>query len=114
MGTILKISDSINKNIASLHSDGLKFYSQLIEALGKQRIVIDFNGIDRITTAFINASLGKLMEDFKDPKEILSKMEFEGFENEYIEEKVKRRIEQLSNKELLNAYNDSILEEFEA
>lgn len=54
---MLKIIDILNKKNAISRTQGLKLYNILIELNPSE---ISFEGIERVSTAFLNASIGKL------------------------------------------------------
>lgn len=58
---MISVKNIIGKSIAVLSSDGLKLYNAIIEDLAqKKNVIIDFDGLDQITSSFLNASLGKI------------------------------------------------------
>ena len=58
---MISIVQIIGKNIAILHSDGLKVYDAIIQELvEKNSASVSFDSINYCTTAFLNASLGKV------------------------------------------------------
>lgn len=62
----IDISPLIGSPFALLHDDGLKIYKAAIKEFDKKhpkRIEIDFSGIKRCSTLFLNASFGKLLSD---------------------------------------------------
>lgn len=60
MSTI-HVHDLINKDLAVAPEDGKLLFMQLNSAVeNKVHVVIDFSGLNTITTAFFNASLGNL------------------------------------------------------
>lgn len=73
----IKISDYTTMNMAVSSSDGDRVY-QLIHpqlADGKS-VIVDFAGIELLTTAFLNIAIGQLYKDF-DPMEISEKLKLE-------------------------------------
>lgn len=52
---------------ASLHDDGLALYNEVkknVDSSIEEEIHIDFEGIKRCSTLFLNASFGKLLADY--------------------------------------------------
>lgn len=84
MTTRLIVTEVIGKSSAILHNDGLKLYS-LIAASAKQgEVEISFEGIEFCTTSFLNASIGKYIQDKRSeeglryvhaPKHVLEKLQ---------------------------------------
>jgi hypothetical protein len=59
---MIKISEILSKNVAILHSDGLKVYNAIMEELASENhFVLSFEGVSVSTTAFLNASIGKIL-----------------------------------------------------
>ncbi|WP_194972533.1 STAS-like domain-containing protein [Aquiflexum lacus] len=59
---MIKIQEILSKNIAILHSDGLKVYNALTEEFAlRNEFSLSFESIETCTTAFLNASIGKLL-----------------------------------------------------
>lgn len=57
---MVKISEILSKNIAILHTDGLKIYNAIMEEIAADNhCVLNFEDVIVCTTAFLNASLGK-------------------------------------------------------
>lgn len=71
----LVISEVIKQSNAISHSDGLKLYDYVLLNLKGKAYILSFDGINRVSTAFLNASIGKLFidglfqEDFVDKAE---------------------------------------------
>lgn len=62
---VIKISDIINTTYCVDASDGEKIYELLKKALDeKKKVVLSFDGIKLVITAFLNAAVGKLYGDF--------------------------------------------------
>lgn len=58
---MITVKNIIGKSIAVLSTDGLKLYNAIIEELVQCKIAeIDFQGLDQVTSAFLNASIGKI------------------------------------------------------
>lgn len=56
----IHINKIINASNAISHSDGLKLYKHL-ENVGGVDFLLSFEGINRVSTAFLNASIGKMV-----------------------------------------------------
>ncbi len=58
---MITVRDIIGKPIAVLSSDGLKLYTAIVENLSDEKeIEINFDGLDQVTSAFLNGSIGKI------------------------------------------------------
>lgn len=61
---MIKINEILGKNIAILHSDGLKVYHAILDVYeSDNKLLISFEAIEACTTAFLNASIGKLLSN---------------------------------------------------
>lgn len=61
MTTILKIRDIIKSDLASGSDKGEIIFKLITEKFKEQEnIIIDFSGIETLTTAFLNKSIGEL------------------------------------------------------
>lgn len=70
---MIKVKNIIGKSIAVLSSDGLKLYNAIVEDLAeKKTILIDFEGLDQITSSFLNASIGKIWMNAPDMAESIN------------------------------------------
>lgn len=70
---MITVKNIIGKSIAVLSSDGLKLYNAIVEDLAqKKTIVIDFEGLDQVTSSFLNASIGKIWMNAPDLAESLN------------------------------------------
>jgi hypothetical protein len=68
----LKVVDFIGSDTAIAPSRGNLMHDFIKENVSKQEVVnLDFTGMDLMTTAFLNAAIGKLYSEFS--SEILSK-----------------------------------------
>jgi hypothetical protein len=60
------ISKLIESNVAISPRSGEVVYSYLDEAISKsEKVVLDFSGIEMMTTAFLNVAIGQLYHKFK-------------------------------------------------
>lgn len=57
----INISEIIKTSKALSHADGLILYQFIVDNTESKNYVIVFDGIERISTAFLNASIGKLI-----------------------------------------------------
>jgi|688.fasta_scaffold201800_2 hypothetical protein len=70
------ITHIINSPLAAFHSEGLKVYPVLEKAFLKgEDLLVSFEGINRCTTQFLNASVGKLYMKY-DPRKLNSLISF--------------------------------------
>lgn len=76
---MIQLTEVLGKSIAILHSDGLKVYNAIMEEFASSGFVkISFEGISTCTTAFLNASIGKLLINFPHSVERLEILKVEG------------------------------------
>ena len=55
------VSEILNSSIAAFHNEGLKVFDLLETAIkAKEEIILSFAGINRCSTQFLNASIGKI------------------------------------------------------
>lgn len=67
----VNVFDILKSQNASLHDDGLAIYNVIKKHLGKvekDEISVDFSGIKRCSTLFLNASFGKLLAEYGEPE----------------------------------------------
>ncbi len=104
---VLKIIDIINTPNAILHSFGLKVFEVASESVANNKpLVISFDGLKNITSAFCNASIGKLYLSFTHASELLT---FDGLENNPMwDEKVQSSIKLALNPEKIEQQNQAI------
>jgi len=62
----LKIREILNRSFAVGTTDGDNIYNQLKELMGttEESIIIDFEGIELTSTAFLHTALGQLYKDY--------------------------------------------------
>lgn len=104
---VLKIIEIINTPNAILNSFGLKVYEIASQSISNnQPIVLSFQGLKNITSAFCNASIGKIYLTFPNASNLLS---FEGLEqNSMWSEKVQDSIDLALNPEKIKQQNQAI------
>ncbi|MFO3727286.1 STAS-like domain-containing protein [Butyricimonas muris] len=62
---VLKISDLTALDIAVSSDEGDKIYNRIVRILSEYEVlVLDFQGIMLLTTAFLNAAIGQLYKDY--------------------------------------------------
>lgn len=65
MNSILNIKSFTDSHLAVSAKQGSKIYEELYTSIKNEKnIVLDFEGIELIITAFLNASIGKLYSEF--------------------------------------------------
>lgn len=63
---MLKISKEINNSLAVSSDDGNKIFRIIVPMLRNgETLELDFEGIDIMTSAFLNAAIGQLYSEFK-------------------------------------------------
>ena len=91
--TKIIIVEAIGKTSAILHSDGLIVYEKL--KASELPIELCFSGIDHCTTAFLNASVGKLLIEEPDKAKQIKYTGIEG--NDYLQSKVDLVLQNATN-----------------
>jgi len=62
----IKIIENIDSEYAVSPEDGDKIHSRISEEISKEHaVVIDFEGVDIVTTAFLNNAIGKLYNEYR-------------------------------------------------
>ncbi|MFB9863148.1 STAS-like domain-containing protein [Rufibacter immobilis] len=85
----LSIAQIIGKQIAVLDIDGLKVYEKLQESYKPQeKIVLSFEGLRHVTSAFLNAAIGRFLLSTSKPEEAKAAIELDGIDNKAILNKV--------------------------
>lgn len=104
----LSIYNVINKNSAILHSDGLSVYARLSEMKNSssEEIVVDFKNLEHITTAFLNACVGKIIQE---DNSILDRLKFDNTP-ENLGVRLKRVITLATDEKKRLAHNEALEE----
>lgn len=77
----IKVADVIGANLGVSSDDGRAVFEKLLIALNAgQDVDLDFTGIDMLISAFLNASVGKLVEHFS-IEEIHNRVAFSGMQD---------------------------------
>ena len=64
---IVRIADVVGAGICVDAADGQKVYGAIREKIiQKKRVIISFEEVTRVTTAFLNAAVGQLYGEFKE------------------------------------------------
>ena len=67
--TTIKLNDYLTLNSGVTPEEGTPVYNSIIEAFKKGEVVIlDFEGVDMLTTAFLNVVIGDLYKDYSSEK----------------------------------------------
>jgi hypothetical protein len=75
------ISQVVGSSICVASDDGHKVYDRVAESLQSQiPVVLSFQGVTRLTTAFLNAAVGQLYNEFSDAF-IREHLSFEDIDN---------------------------------
>lgn len=70
----IKLNDYLTLNSGVTPEEGLPVYNSIIEAFKKGKVVtLDFEGVDMLTTAFLNVVIGDLYKDYNS-EELKSKL----------------------------------------
>lgn len=63
--TVIKLADFISCNKGITPDDGEPIYKKILESFQNQTSVnLDFDGVEMMTTAFLNVVIGSLYKDF--------------------------------------------------
>lgn len=77
----IKVADVIGSNLGVSSEDGGAVFKKIQIALeARQAVDLDFTGIDMLISAFLNAAVGKLVENLS-IEEIHQRVEFSGMED---------------------------------
>lgn len=87
---IIRIFDEIGGDAAISVSDGDKIYQKIDQALSSKLVVVlDFQNISLIITAFLNACIGQLYSKYSSEElQLLLKVENVSIENKHLFQKV--------------------------
>jgi Icc-related predicted phosphoesterase len=78
----LKIYNIVGSQLCIEAEDGLKVYSLIKKGFDEgKKIILSFQNVDMITTAFLNTAIGQLYRDYPEDK-IKSSMEVINLEND--------------------------------
>lgn len=65
----IKLNDYLTLNSGVTPEEGLPVYNSIIEAFKKgNTVTLDFEGVDMLTTAFLNVVIGDLYKDYSSEK----------------------------------------------
>ena len=65
----IKLNDYLTLNSGVTPEEGLPVYNSIIEAFKKgDTVTLDFEGVDMLTTAFLNVVIGDLYKDYSSEK----------------------------------------------
>jgi hypothetical protein len=102
----ITVIDTIGTPNAILHSFGMKVFDTAKTMVQQnQPIVIDFNGVRNLTSAFLHASVGNLVSLKPASNNLIT---WQGIENPQWEEKIKDAIELARNPEKQKAIESQI------
>lgn len=115
MDTPIIISKVINKPSAVLHTDGLLLFNAMVEAFSIEgKVVLSFRNLNHCTTAFLNASIGKFLNQFPDPLKIRKQLLIIELETDsLINIKINRVIENVVNFEKRDRHDQNFHSSFE-
>lgn len=102
--TSIRVISFLQKDSAILPTDGNKLYDELSIQLGKDsraKVIIDFTDMKYITSAFINASIGKYVMQF--PQSI-GRMNFITTPEQELEFRIQRSISLATDEKLRKAH----------
>ena len=116
MSNTIKISDVIGKNSAILHSDGLKFFEEIVARYNPQgKLEISFEGLVHCTTAFLNASIGKFLLLTPEKEIALKNLQYSHVDDAVLRSKIvqvqklsmdeKKRLDMMNSSRRLSMHN---------
>ena len=80
----VKVVDIINSKSAVSPRAGIKAYDFIADRLSQNRqLVVSFDGVEDLTSAFCNSFIGKLYMNF-DPEVLNSSIQFSGVEQDHV------------------------------
>lgn len=101
--TVLRLSSIIDGGICVAASDGQKFYAILSKELDAgNRVVLSFDGVTRMTTAFLNAAVGQAYGEYSEKKiqnQLGTPIEFEDWHLQRLRMVTKRAKQFFANRE---------------
>ncbi|WP_324673051.1 STAS-like domain-containing protein [Hymenobacter sp. GOD-10R] len=107
--------DILGKSIAVMDGDGRKLSEEMTRVYHQfGAVVVSFKGISHITTAFLNAALGKFILQAGSPEEAqerASHVEFTDLANSSMETQIKRVKKLALDTELRSMHNSVLLQE---
>jgi hypothetical protein len=97
----LTVSQIIGKSIAVLDKDGRKVSEQLEEAYKRgEKVILSFKGLQHVTTAFLNAAIGRFLLSTPKPEEAQESLVIEDVANEATKYKIDQVYELALNADL--------------
>jgi len=84
---IIQVFDIVGSGLCVSSDDGLLVYNKIVELLRqKQKIIISFEDVEILITAFLNAAIGQLYSEFTEEciKENLSVINIKPQHKEYL------------------------------
>jgi len=106
----LKVRDLIGTNLAVSTENGEKVYNEVEKSLNKgEEVTLDFEDINIIITAFLNAAIGSLFKNQKYSQQFLNKNVYlknvDTSDNKLFEEVIQRAKEYFANKDFMDKNN---------
>lgn len=104
----VNISDVLNSKDAILHSEGLKVFDLIDKAISKKEpVTLSFTGLRNCSSAFLNASIGKLYINY--PSETINLyFKYNGINKKPM---LKERIDQVIENAKDYKYHDKLVDE---
>lgn len=63
----LRITEVVGSSICVSIDDGNRLHDAILDAFkGRQAVTLSFSGVNRLTTAFLNAAVGQLYNEFSE------------------------------------------------
>lgn len=107
----VKLVDIINSKSAVSPRAGMKAYDYIVAALSdRQRLDLSFEGIEDLTSAFCNSSIGKLYMNY-DPQLLNSLLHFTGIDKDHVWfKKIQNAILLGTNENARTIHNENLAE----
>lgn len=100
------VSKILDSNLAIYHEEGLAIYEIIKKSVeAKSKVLVSFTGIEKCSTLFLNAAIGKLYLDYN-PKDVdsLISYEYTGYDI------LKSKLEDVRDNAINSKEYDAILE----
>jgi hypothetical protein len=103
----------LQKKSAILSSDGIDVYNAIKNELEKgNEIQLDFDGLNRVTTSFLNSAIGTILVEFGGELLTQSKLTFKNITSNTLQHKLDEVINLATNTELRQSYNTEVTNEY--
>lgn len=102
----INIQNIINSNVAAFHNEGLKIFALLEQSYAQnQAVEVSFEGLQRCSTQFLNAAIGKMYLQY-DPAKLNSLIHY----NVGALQNLQAKIEEVKENAIDSKQYDTLLE----